>query len=69
MSWDYSTNGRMPQKKYNEGRMLVRKMGEYYWVLNLGAFAGLIVLETKDIRKAIRFAKNPENVRKYYQEN
>jgi hypothetical protein len=57
--WDYSINGNLQQKKY--GKFLVRKMIHdskiSYWVINLGAFAGMIELETPNIRKAIRYAK------------
>lgn len=55
MSWDTSENGQFFQKKY--GKCLMRKMGDQFWVINLGQFAGMIALETKSLKEAINYAK------------
>lgn len=61
MAWEYSVGGGTKQKLY--GNYLVRYMAgkNQYWVLDL-SFLGMIVLETSNIRQAIKFAKQFRNL-------
>lgn len=60
--WERSVNGNQKQKLY--GHYLVREMNnspisglfKEYWVLNL-SFLGMIVLQTNNLRLAIKTAK------------
>ncbi len=56
MGWDISKNKQFQQKQYCE--KLVRKMGTEYWVISLGAFAGRILMETKNLKEALRYGKS-----------